>query len=331
MKIAISGTGIAGNVAAYRLAREHDITVFEAADYVGGHTNTVDVDCHGRQYAVDTGFNVFNDWTYPKFIKLLDELGVESQPSAMSFCVSCEKTGLDYNGTSRNALFAQRSNLFRPSFYRMIADILRFNREAPALLEGDDETTTLGEYLAAGRYSKQFIEHYVVPMGAAIWSAQPEGLKEMPARFFVQFFHNHGMLNVKNRPTWRVICGGSERYVERLVAGHYDRIRLGTPVRGIRRRPNGVEIHTDDSEPELFDQVFIACHSDQALAMLTDASPLEREVLGAIPYQENEAVLHTDASVLPQRRLAWAAWNLSLIHISEPTRLRRKSRMPSSA
>jgi predicted NAD/FAD-binding protein len=313
VKIAIIGTGIAGNVAAYRLAPEHDITVFEAAEYVGGHTNTVDVDCHGRQYAVDTGFIVFNDWTYPEFIKLLDELGVESQPSSMSFSVSCEKTGLEYNGTSRNALFAQRSNLFRPSFYRMIADILRFNREAPALLEGDDETTTLGEYLTAGRYSKQFVEHYVVPMGAAIWSAQPEGLKEMPARFFVQFFHNHGMLNIKDRPTWRVICGGSERYVERLVAGHYDRIRLRTPVRGICRRPEGVEIQTDGHEPELFDQVFIACHSDQALAILTDASPLEREVLGAIPYQENEAVLHTDASVLPQRRLAWAAWNYHLL------------------
>jgi predicted NAD/FAD-binding protein len=313
MKIAIVGTGIAGNVAAYRLAREHEITVFEAADYVGGHTNTVDVTYAGRQYAVDTGFIVFNDWTYPEFIRLLDELGVESKPSSMSFSVSCEKTGLEYNGTSKNALFAQRSNLLRPSFYRMIGDILRFNREAREMLAGEDESTTLGDYLAAGGYSRQFVEHYIVPMGAAIWSAEPERLREMPARFFVQFFHNHGMLNVKDRPVWRVIRGGSERYVERLVAGHYDRIRLRTPVRAIRRRPDGVEIRTDDSEPELFDQVFIACHSDQALAMLADASPLEREVLGAIPYQENEAVLHTDDSVLPRRRLAWAAWNYHLL------------------
>ncbi len=313
MRIAVVGTGIAGNVAAYRLARDHEVTVFEAAGYIGGHTNTVDVNFLGQQYAVDTGFIVFNDWTYPEFIKLLDELGVESQPSAMSFSVSCEKTGLEYNGTSKNALFAQRSNLFRPSFYRMIGDILRFNREARALLEGRDDTTTLGEYLEAGGYSRQFVDHYVVPMGAAIWSAKPEGLKEMPAQFFLRFFHNHGMLSVKDRPVWRVIRGGSQRYVERLVAGHRDRIRLNTPVRAIRRLPHGVEIRTDEGGPELFDQVFIASHSDQALAMLADATPLEREVLGAIPYQENEAVLHTDESVLPRRKLAWAAWNYHLL------------------
>ena len=313
MRVAIVGTGIAGNVAAYRLARDHDITVYEAADYVGGHTNTVDVTYQGRQYAVDTGFIVFNDWTYPEFIGLLDELGVESQPSNMSFSVSCEKTGLEYNGTSRNALFAQRSNLFRPSFYRMIADILRFNREAPALLRGHDETTTLGEYLEAGGYSRQFVEHYIVPMGAAIWSAKPDGMKQMPARFFVSFFHHHGMLSVDERPTWRVVRGGSERYVERLVANHFDRIRLSCPVHAIRRRTDGVEIRAGQGEPELYDAVFLACHSDQALAMLTDASPLEREVLGAIPYQENEAVLHTDDSILPRRRLAWAAWNYHLL------------------
>jgi len=313
MKIAIVGTGIAGNVAAYHLAREHEITVFEAADYVGGHTNTIDVEYAGRQYAVDTGFIVFNDWTYPEFIRLLDELGVESQPSNMSFSVSCEKTGLEYNGTSRNALFAQRSNLLRPSFYRMIADILRFNREAPALLQGEDESITLGQYLQDNAYSKGFVEHYIVPMGAAIWSAQPESLKHMPARFFVRFFHNHGMLNIRNRPVWRVIRGGSRSYVEPLIAGHRDRIRLRSPVRWIRRGPNGVQIKAGDSEPEFFDQVFIACHSDQALAMLADPSPQERQVLGAIRYQENEAVLHTDATLMPRRKLAWAAWNYHLV------------------
>lgn len=313
MKIAVIGTGIAGNVAAYHLAKEHEITVFEAAGYVGGHTNTVDVEHGGRTYAVDTGFIVFNDWTYPEFIHLMDELGVESQPSSMSFSVSCEKTGLEYNGTSRNALFAQRSNLLRPSFYRMIADILRFNREAPALLNDPDSEVTLGEYLAAGRYTRRFIEHYIVPMGAAIWSAKPDGLTEMPAAFFVRFFHNHGMMNIRNRPVWRVIRGGSRAYVDPLIAGHRDRIRLRCPVQWIRRDPNGVRIKAEGSEPERFDQVFVACHSDQALAMLADASPLEREVLGAIPFQRNEAVLHTDENLMPKRRLAWAAWNYHLL------------------
>lgn len=313
MKIAIIGTGIAGNVAAYHLAKEHEITVFEAAGYVGGHTNTADIEYRGRSYAVDTGFIVFNDWTYPEFIRLMDELGVESQPSSMSFSVSCEKTGFEYNGTTRNALFAQRSNLLRPSFYRMIGDILRFNREAPALLADEDESTTLGEYLEAGGYTRRFIDHYIVPMGAAIWSADPAGLKDMPVRFFVQFFHNHGMLNIKDRPTWRVIKGGSAQYVERLVAGHRDRIRLNCAVQSIRRRPGGVEIRSAKGGVERFDQVFMACHSDQALALLSDATPLEREILGAIPYQENEAVLHTDESLMPRRRLAWAAWNYHLL------------------
>ncbi len=313
MKIAVIGTGIAGNVAAYHLARDHEITVFEAADYVGGHTNTVDVEYGGRQYAVDTGFIVFNDWTYPEFIHLMDELGVASQPSSMSFSVSCEKTGLEYNGTSRNALFAQRSNLLRPSFYRMIADILRFNREAPALLDDPDNGVTLGQYLADGGYTRKFIEHYIVPMGAAIWSAKPDGLTEMPAAFFVRFFHNHGMLNIRNRPTWRVIRGGSRAYLQPLIAGHRDRIRLRCPVQSVRRDASGVHIKAKGCEPERFDQVFLACHSDQALAMLSDASPLEREVLGAIPYQKNEAVLHTDESLMPKRRLAWAAWNYHLL------------------
>jgi predicted NAD/FAD-binding protein len=314
MKIAVIGTGIAGNVAAHHLAKEHEITVFEAADYVGGHTNTVEVDYGGRSYAVDTGFIVFNDWTYPEFIRLLDELDVPSQASNMSFSVSCERTGLEYNGTSRNALFAQRSNLLRPSFYRMIRDILRFNRESRVFLNGADETTTLGEYLERERYSGQFVDHYIVPMGAAIWSSEPESLKDMPAHFFVRFFHNHGMLNVRDRPTWRVIQGGSERYVEQLVASHRDRIRLSCPVRWVRRLPDGVMIKAGIGEPERFDQVFLACHSDQALALLADATSLEREVLSAIPYQENEAVLHTDETVMPRRKLAWAAWNYHLLN-----------------
>ena len=229
MKIAVIGTGIAGNVAAHRLARRHEITVYEADSRIGGHTNTVDVAIAGRHWAVDTGFIVFNDVTYPNFIALLDELGVESQPSDMSFSVSNRRTGLEYNGASLNTLFAQRSNLLRPSFYRMLLDIVRFNREAPALLGAPAGQVTLGEYLDANAYSREFVEHYIVPMGAAIWSATPQGMRRVPAEFFIRFFHNHGLLSVSERPTWRVIKGGSCRYVEKLVVGHRDRIRLNAP------------------------------------------------------------------------------------------------------
>ena len=309
MKIAIIGTGIAGNVAAYRLSRDHDITVFEADSRIGGHTNTVDVVAAGRNWAVDTGFIVFNDVTYPNFISLLDELGVESQASDMSFSVRSETNGLEYNGASLNALFAQRRNLLRPSFYRMLTDILRFNREAPALLDQPDSTVTLGEYLESNRYSAQFIDHYIVPMGAAIWSATPGGMRAVPAKFFVRFFHNHGLLSVNQRPTWRVIKGGSRNYVNRLVAGHRHRIRLNAPVERIRRHPGYIEVKAQGTEAERFDRVFMACHSDQALALLADPTPREQEVLGAIRFQQNEAVLHTDHTLMPARRLAWAAWN----------------------
>jgi len=317
MKIAIVGTGIAGNYAARRLARDHEITVYEAADRIGGHTHTVEVDDGGRALAVDTGFIVYNDLTYPNFIALLDELGVASQPSDMSFSVTGGRRGLEYNGASLNKLFAQRSNLLRPSFYRMLADILRFNREAPALLERPDATLTLGDYLARNGYSETFAEHYILPMGSAIWSATAARMRAMPALFFVRFFQNHGLLSVNDRPQWRVIRGGSARYVEKLVAGHRDRIRLGAAVREVRRGPDGVEIRADGCEPARYDRVFLACHSDQALAMLADATPLEREVLGAIPYQRNEAVLHSDTSLMPRRRRAWAAWNYNLPRAAE--------------
>ncbi len=313
MKVAIIGTGIAGNVAAYRLNKDHDITVFEAGEYVGGHTNTVDVDLGGRHYAVDTGFIVFNDWTYPNFVRLMDDLGVASQPSNMGFSVQCNRTGLEYNGSSLNALFTQRLNVLRPSFHRMIRDILRFNREAPGFLDGDDDESTLGEYLFANGYAREFIDHYVVPMGAAIWSADPVGMLAMPARFFIRFFHNHGMLSIKDRPVWRVIRGGSRCYVDKLVAAHRDKIRLRSPVRRIARYDSHVEIHTDGNAPERFDQVFLACHSDQALAMLRDPSREEHEVLGAIPYQRNEAILHTDTSLMPSKRRGWAAWNYHVL------------------
>ena len=309
MKIAIIGSGIAGNVAAFRLARHHDITVFEAERRIGGHTNTVKVDHRGSSLAIDTGFIVFNDVTYPNFIALLDELGVASQKSDMSFSVRCERTGLEYNGANLNTLFAQRRNLLRPSFHRMLRDILRFNREAPSLLATPNSPLTLDAYLAANDYSREFVEHYIIPMGAAIWSASPQGMGSVPAGFFVRFFHNHGLLSISDRPTWRVIKGGSARYTERLVAGHRNRIRLGSPVQSLVRHADHVEVKTPGNEPESFDCAFVACHSDQALALLADPSQQEREVLGAIPYQENEAVLHTDTSLMPRNRRAWAAWN----------------------
>ena len=316
MNIAIIGSGIAGNVVAHRLHADHDITVFEAAAHIGGHTHTHTVEFDGERHEIDTGFIVYNDWTYPNFIALLNELGVQSQPSAMSFSVRNEASGLEYNGATLNTLFAQRRNLLRPSFHRMIRNILRFNREAPALLQREEEIT-LRDYLAAGRYSPQFVNDYLIPMGAAIWSTDPMRMLAFPARYFVQFFHNHGMLSVDQRPQWRAICGGSARYVEKLVAPFRQRIRLNCPVESVRRLPDGVLVKPRSAAAERYDQVFFACHSDQALALLADATALEKSILGAIPYQANEAVLHTDASLLPRTRRAWAAWNYHVVNTAE--------------
>ncbi len=309
MKIAVIGTGIAGNVAAWHLCRDHDITVFESADHAGGHTHTHDIVHAGRQYAIDTGFIVYNDWTYPNFIALLDALGVESRPTAMSFSSRCETSGIEYNGSSLNGLFAQRRNLFSPRFHSMIRDILRFNREATELLASHDESLTLGRYLTDMKYGRLFIDNYVIPMGAAIWSTDPQQMLEFPACYFVRFFANHGLLNIRNRPQWRVIKGGSREYVTRLIAPFRDRIRLNEAVVSVKRRPTHVELRTSAGNCEHFDGLFIAAHSDQALAMLSDPTGPEQEVLGAIPYQQNDVVLHTDTSLLPASRRAWAAWN----------------------
>jgi len=309
VKVAIIGAGIAGNVAARELHREHDVTLFEAGGHIGGHTHTHGVELHGRSWQVDTGFIVFNDRTYPNFTALLDELGVASQESSMSFSVRDDASGLEYNGTSLNTLFAQRRNLLRPSFLGMVRDILRFNREAPRLLDEPGGEEPLREFLERGSYGRHFVDHYVVPMGAAIWSTDPASMMRFPARFFVRFLHNHGMLTVNDRPVWRTVRGGSARYVERLVAPFRDRIHLATPVEQVRRIPGGVLVKPRGHESLRFDAAFFACHSDQALATLADPTDAECEVLGAIPYQANETVLHTDASLLPRRRLAWAAWN----------------------
>jgi predicted NAD/FAD-binding protein len=309
MKIAIIGSGIAGNTLAYHLHQQHDITVFEANDYVGGHTHTHDIALFGEHYQVDTGFIVFNDRTYPNFLQLLETLNVEWQPSHMSFSVRDERNGMEYNGTTLNSLFAQRSNLFKPSFYRMIRDILRFNKTALELLE-DGSEITLGDYLAKGQYSEQFIHQYIVPMGSAIWSTDAAQMMQFPARFFVRFFHHHGMLTVNNRPQWRVIKGGSHAYVEKLTADFKSKVKRNTPIESVRRLKNSVKVKPFNQAEQTFDYVFFACHSDESLAMLgKDATTAEREVLSAIPYQENTIYLHYDRSLMPKRKLAWAAWN----------------------
>ncbi len=314
MRIAIVGSGIAGLTAAHRLHRAHDITLFEANDYLGGHTHTVDVDDgDGRIVAVDTGFIVFNDWTYPNFMALLDELGVQSQPSDMSFSLRCEHTGLEYNGTSLNSLFAQRRNLLNPSFLRMIRDILRFNARARRMLATLDDATTLAELIERGGYGAAFRDRYLVPMGRAIWSASEQALLGFPARFFVEFFHRHGFLSIDDRPQWRAIRGGSREYVRKLVAPFAHRVRSSTPISGVQRLPHEVRVRTTGGAVEAFDYVVLACHSDQALALLADADAAEREILGALPYEPNEVVLHTDESLLPRRRLARAAWNYHLL------------------
>ncbi|MEM7246389.1 MAG: FAD-dependent oxidoreductase [Acidobacteriota bacterium] len=313
MRIAVVGTGIAGMVAARLAQREHEVTVFEASDWVGGHAHTVDVANVDGPLAVDTGFLVHNRPGYPELTRLFDELGVATQESDMSFSVRCERTGLEYNGTSLNSLFAQRRNLFRPSFHRMIRDILRFYREAPALAERSDPGPTLGEYLEVGGYSTAFIEHHALPMGAAIWSAPSRGLRDFPAKYFVRFFQQHGFLQVNDRPCWRTVTGGSREYVRLLTASYRDRIRLSCPVERITRFDDRVEVWTRDGGAESFDHAVLALHSDQALRLLADPSPTERELLSAIPYQENDVVLHHDTSLLPRRPLARASWNVHLI------------------
>ncbi|MES2501104.1 MAG: FAD-dependent oxidoreductase, partial [Pseudomonadota bacterium] len=309
MKVAIIGSGIAGNIIAHHLHNEHEITVFEANSHIGGHTHTHNIELMGKNYAVDTGFIVFNDRTYPNFIEMLNAQKVAWQPSQMSFSVRNELTGLEYNGTTLNSLFAQRRNFFKPSFYGMIRDILRFNKQSLALLESNSEIK-LGDYLTQNNFKPDFINNYIVPMGAAIWSTDAAQMLDFPARFLVRFFHHHGMLTVNNRPQWRTITGGSARYVEKLTEDFKFKIKLNTPITSVRRLKNSVKIKLQTGEEQTFDYVFFACHSDQALKILgQDASAQERDILGAIPYQENTVYLHHDASLLPKRKLAWAAWN----------------------
>ncbi|MFT5081871.1 MAG: putative NAD/FAD-binding protein, partial [Planctomycetota bacterium] len=316
MKVCIVGSGISGLVAAHHLHRDHEVTVFEAADWVGGHTNTVDVETPAGPLAIDTGFIVFNEHTYPGFTGLLRELDVPWDDSDMSFSARCEETGLEYNGTNFNGLFAQRSNLLSPSFWRMVREIMRFYREAPAILDEPDDKTTLGEYLERGGYSKLFVEKHIVPMAAAVWSATPETMYAFPMRFLVQFFQNHGFLRVNDRPQWLVVRGGSREYVKRMIVPFRDRIRLNTPIVRVEKKPDGIHVRSTHGDEGIFDRVILATHADTSLAMLADPTPLQSEILGAFRFQKNEAVLHSDPSLMPKRKRAWASWNY---HVAVPS------------
>ena len=313
MKIAIIGSGISGLTSAYLLNRNHDITVFEANDYIGGHTHTHNIKIKNKEYAVDTGFIVYNERTYPNFIKLLDTLGVERQLSTMGFSVKSASEDYEYAGESLNTLFAKRSNIFRLGFLRMLYEMYDFGKKADSTGLGLDTSITLGTYLRSENYSNEFIYYFIIPMGAAIWSTPANKVLDMPAYFFIKFFYNHGMLEIVNRPKWWVIKNGSSAYIKKIIKGFESKINLSSPIKTVSRLNNRIEIETVNNENSLmFDAVVFATHSDQALRMLKDPSEKEKDILSSIPYQKNEVLLHTDSSVLPKRKLAWASWNYQL-------------------
>jgi uncharacterized protein len=314
MRVAIVGAGVSGLVAAHLLQRTHEVTIFEADDRPGGHVNTIAVETETGTHAVDTGFIVFNDRNYPNFERLLARLKVATQPSTMSFSVSDDRGDFEYNGASPNGLFAKRAHLVTPWFHRMIADLVRFQREARALLRSGDDPP-LRAWLAERRYSRAFVDRLIVPQAAAVWSADPDQMWSFPARFLVEFFDNHGMLGLRGRPRWRTVQGGSRRYVDALLEPLHDRLRVNAPITAIQRHDDHVTVTPRGGEPERFDEVVIAAHADQALRMLADPSDREHELLGAFPYQRNEAVLHTDTTMLPRRRRAWASWNYHLLGV----------------
>ncbi len=310
MRIAIIGSGISGLTCAHYLHPHHDIEVFEAEDWIGGHTHTLDIDIEGKTYAVDTGFIVFNHHTYPNFLKLLSEIGAEYQESCMSFSVFCERTGLEYNATSIDTLFAQRSNLFKPKFWSMLRDIYRFYKQADETLASGDQRS-LGQFLSEEGYSQAFIDQHIVPMAAAVWSAPPSQMMSFPLEYLLRFFHNHGFTKLAGRPQWYVIKGGSREYVRKLIKPFENKIHLNTPVQSVTRHNDHVELQVG-GKVERFDEVIIACHSDTALKILNDATDAEQDILGNIPYQANEVILHTDTSIMPKTKKAWASWNYRL-------------------
>ncbi len=312
--IAIIGSGVSGLTAAYLLAKKHKVTVFEKAPIIGGHTATVDVEKGGEHFAIDTGFIVFNNKTYPNFLALLDEIGIDKQETQMSFSVHNTQSKLEYNGHNLDTLFAQRRNIFKPKFWFLIKEILRFNKLCKQANETGDyaENYSLGDFLHHNRFSDYFSEHYILPMGAAIWSSSLDQMTQFQFRFFVQFFNNHGLLNIADRPQWYVIPKGSRSYLTPLCEPFKDHIRVNQNIKAITRDEQQVQLHFDDEHIEYFDDVVIACHSDQALKLLGDASDDEHDILGAMPYSDNSVVLHTDISLLPKRPKAWASWNYQL-------------------
>jgi len=313
MKIAIIGSGISGLTSAYLLNRKHDVKIFEANDYIGGHTHTHTINIDGSNYSIDTGFIVYNERTYPNFIKLLDQLNIERQLSTMGFSVKSASQDYEYAGESLNTLFAKRSNIFRIGFWRMLYAMYHFGKKADSLGRGLDVSMTLGDYLVDENYSSEFINYFIIPMGAAIWSTPANKVLDMPAYFFIKFFYNHGMLELTNRPNWWVIKNGSSEYIKKITIGFEDKIHLSTPVKKVSRVEGGVEIVLFKKDKALkFDSVIFATHSNQALDILDDPSDAEKDILGSIPYQKNNILLHTDSSVLPRRKLAWASWNYQL-------------------
>lgn len=319
MKIAVIGSGVSGMVSAHVLARAHEVHLFEAAPRLGGHTHTHEVKVASGTYNVDTGFIVHNDRNYPNFVKLMEQLGIETKDSSMSFSVKVEENGLEYNGTTINSLFCQRRNFFNPSFYRMIKDILRFNEEATKYFlehkEEDPHRMTLEDYLKQNKYSREFTEYYIMPMGAAIWSASREEMRQFPLHFFVRFFHHHGMLTVDQRPQWKVLVGGSKQYIPKLTANYAQNIHLDSPVKTVTRTEAGVVVEFLEkglSQKLTFDHVIFACHADQAMKILADATAVEKDVMGGFSYRPNDVLLHTDTSVLPKKKLGHAAWNYYL-------------------
>jgi predicted NAD/FAD-binding protein len=296
--------------AAWLLSQHHKVTVFEREGRIGGHTNTVEADGLAGPVPVDTGFIVYNEETYPNLVALFRHLEVPTKPSDMSFAVSTDGGALEYAGTDLRGLFAQKTNAFRPGFWRMLRDIRRFYTEAPRLLEDDTaDALTLGAYLDENGYSEAFLRHHLLPMAAAIWSAPADSMRGHPVREFIRFFENHGLLKFSDRPQWRTVAGGSREYVRRLTAAYADRIVLNAGARTITRRPGSVTIEDDRGITQAFDHVVIAAHADQALAMLDDPSVDERRLLGAITYHRNQAVLHSDPDLMPRRPAAWASWN----------------------
>ena len=308
MKVAVIGSGISGNTLAYLLNKNHDVTLYEKDKRIGGHSHTHEIVINNKKVNVDTGFIVFNKKTYPLFTSLLDNLGVKYENSNMSFSVFSKENNFEYNGTTLNSLFSQRRNLLSPRFLKMILEILRFNKESVKL---KSKTILLKQYLKSNNYSAYFCKNYILPMGAAIWSSDIKTILNFPAHFFIDFFKNHGMLSVTNRPQWLTIKGGSQEYVKKLTSGFKNKIRLNSKIKNIVRYKSYVVIE-DNKSKEKFDYVFFACHSDEALEILKKPTADEIKILSSIPYQKNDIILHTDSSIMPQKKLSWAAWNYNI-------------------